>query len=247
MEYRYNGVAWKTGTDPQETAGVPYTNAQMTARLAQSLRMQGFNVPYCAVVRDNGRDGWFSSAWGVSFSIESDSATAVASRVDNAINSIFSSHTIQLTGTLGSGGTINPNATTTTTGGTYTVQRGDTLSSIARRYNTTWQAIYELNRSTIANPNLLRIGQVIRVSGSGITGSINVVTNTTTPAPQGTGVTGGGSTNTNTTNVPNAPNAPNTNSNAPQATSNDIGKAVMVGGAIFVGVVILLEVVGGRR
>lgn len=40
---------------------------------------------------------------------------------------------------------------------TYIVQRGDTLSLIARRYNTTVQAIAELNG--IANPNLIHVGQ----------------------------------------------------------------------------------------
>ena len=38
----------------------------------------------------------------------------------------------------------------------YTVQRGDTLSQIARRYNTTVDAIVAANR--IANPNLIHVG-----------------------------------------------------------------------------------------
>lgn len=37
----------------------------------------------------------------------------------------------------------------------YTVQRGDTLSSIAAKFHTTWQAIYNANRNTIKNPNLI--------------------------------------------------------------------------------------------
>lgn len=45
----------------------------------------------------------------------------------------------------------------------YTVQKGDSLSSIAKKYGTTWQAIYELNRATISNPNLIYSGQIIRV------------------------------------------------------------------------------------
>lgn len=39
----------------------------------------------------------------------------------------------------------------------YTVQKGDTLSAIAKRYGTTYQAIAELNG--IENPNLIEIGQ----------------------------------------------------------------------------------------
>ena len=44
----------------------------------------------------------------------------------------------------------------------YTVQRGDTLSAIARRYGTTVAAIAAENN--IANPNLIFPGQVLRIS-----------------------------------------------------------------------------------
>jgi LysM repeat protein len=50
-------------------------------------------------------------------------------------------------------------------GGTYVVQSGDTLSAIARRYNTTVQQLVVLNN--IANPNLIYAGQVLKVPGSG--------------------------------------------------------------------------------
>jgi LysM repeat protein len=43
----------------------------------------------------------------------------------------------------------------------YTVQRGDWLSSIARRFGTTWQAIANLNG--IRHPNLIYAGQVLCV------------------------------------------------------------------------------------
>lgn len=43
----------------------------------------------------------------------------------------------------------------------YTVQRGDTLSSIARQYNTSVQTLVQING--IANANLIRVGQVLRV------------------------------------------------------------------------------------
>lgn len=52
-----------------------------------------------------------------------------------------------------------PAATTT-----YTVKKGDTLSSIAARYKTTWQALQKLNG--IKNPNVISIGQKIKVSGT---------------------------------------------------------------------------------
>ncbi len=42
----------------------------------------------------------------------------------------------------------------------YVVRSGDSLSSIASAFGSSWQAIYESNRATIgANPNLIRPGQ----------------------------------------------------------------------------------------
>lgn len=45
----------------------------------------------------------------------------------------------------------------------YTVVKGDTLSSIARKYNTTWQALAKLNN--IPDANKIQIGQKIVISG----------------------------------------------------------------------------------
>lgn len=44
----------------------------------------------------------------------------------------------------------------------YIVQRGDTLTSIAARFNVTVQAILAAN-PLITNPNLIFVGQVIRI------------------------------------------------------------------------------------
>lgn len=53
---------------------------------------------------------------------------------------------------------------------TYTVQSGDTLSSIAAKFGTNYQALASLNG--ISNPNLIYVGQVLRVSGSASAGSV---------------------------------------------------------------------------
>ena len=47
---------------------------------------------------------------------------------------------------------------------TYTVQPGDTLSNIASRYGTTYEALAALNG--IANPNLIRAGQKLQLNGA---------------------------------------------------------------------------------
>lgn len=54
--------------------------------------------------------------------------------------------------------------------GTYTVRSGDTLSSIASKFGTSYQTLAILNG--ISNPNLIYIGQVLRVNGSASAGSV---------------------------------------------------------------------------
>ena len=49
-------------------------------------------------------------------------------------------------------------------GGTYRVVSGDTLSSIAARFGTTWTALAQING--ISNPNFIYVGQLLRLTGS---------------------------------------------------------------------------------
>lgn len=53
---------------------------------------------------------------------------------------------------------------------TYTVRSGDTLSSIASKFGTSYQTLASLNG--ISNPNLIYAGQVLQVTGSASTGSV---------------------------------------------------------------------------
>jgi LysM repeat protein len=50
----------------------------------------------------------------------------------------------------------------------HTVQQGETLASIARRYGTSWQAISQAN--SLVNPNQIYVGQKLKIP-SGSTGS----------------------------------------------------------------------------
>lgn len=59
--------------------------------------------------------------------------------------------------------------------GTYTVQSGDSLSGIAERYNTSWEALAQINH--LSNPSLIYVGQVLQLSSNNASQS-----HSTTPA-----------------------------------------------------------------
>ena len=49
----------------------------------------------------------------------------------------------------------------------YTVQKGDSLTKIAKKYNITWQELYKINKDIIgSNPNLIKVGQVLKIKES---------------------------------------------------------------------------------
>lgn len=56
-----------------------------------------------------------------------------------------------------------PVTASSTPGGNYTVQPGDTLSKIAASHGTTWRAIWQQNRSAVADPNLIFVNQILDV------------------------------------------------------------------------------------
>jgi len=56
-----------------------------------------------------------------------------------------------------------PAARSAPTGGTYTVRPGDTLAKIAAAQGVDggWRALWALNRDTVRNPNVIRVGQTL--------------------------------------------------------------------------------------
>ena len=59
------------------------------------------------------------------------------------------------------------NETSVNMTGSYIVQPGDNLTTIAQKYGISWQTLYENNRNIIGNnPNLIKPGQVLQINAS---------------------------------------------------------------------------------
>jgi LysM repeat protein len=87
------------------------------------------------------------------------SALAAANGLSNP-NLIYVGQRLRVSvSSAGGGGTSAPSS-----GGIHVVQRGETLASIARRYGTSVSALVAANG--LGNPNLIYVGQRLRVSGS---------------------------------------------------------------------------------
>ncbi|WP_203566727.1 transglycosylase family protein [Aestuariimicrobium ganziense] len=62
--------------------------------------------------------------------------------------------------------TTKPVTSATSKARSITVKRGDTLSKIAARHgvNGGWQKLHQLNRAKVKNPNLIYVGQTLRLA-----------------------------------------------------------------------------------
>ena len=111
---------------------------------------------------------------GTTYTVRSgDTLYAIARRFNTSITQIAQANNIanvnlirvgqvlRIPSTTSGGGTATPTPSTTVT---YTVKAGDTLSAIARRYNTTVTKIAQANN--IANINLIRVGQKLKIPGT---------------------------------------------------------------------------------
>jgi LysM repeat protein len=92
-----------------------------------------------------------------------DSLTAIANRFNITLSALAGANNLTVTTRLLVGQTLIIPVAAPLPGTTqnYTVQRGDTLASIAQRFNTSLQNLINLNG--IQNPNRVLVGQVLRV------------------------------------------------------------------------------------
>jgi hypothetical protein len=56
-----------------------------------------------------------------------------------------------------------PHVVAPSSGGTYTVRRGDTLAEIAAAHGTTWRTLFAQNRATLTDPDRIYVGQRLTV------------------------------------------------------------------------------------
>lgn len=149
-----SGIGAKTGTRWQDIAAINGIGSPYTIYPGQVLRLSGGSAPAPA-------------APGGSYTVVSgDTLSGIAAKYGT------SWQTLQSLNGLADPNKIYPGQVLRVPGGeaapaapasqSYTVVSGDTLSGIAAKFGTSWQALAQINR--LANPNLIYPGQVLKVS-----------------------------------------------------------------------------------
>lgn len=124
-----------------------------------------------------------TEASAASYTVKSgDTLSGIASRYNTTVNQIVSLNQLSNPNLIYVGQVLklknsqttnssssSSSSTAATTVGTYTVKAGDTLSAIASRYSTSSSTLASLN--SLSNPNLIYVGQVLKVSSNASTSS----------------------------------------------------------------------------
>lgn len=117
-----------------------------------------------------------------SYTVKSgDTLSGIASQYNTTVNQIVSlnqlsnpnliyvGQVLKLKNSQTTNSSSSSSSTAATTVGTYTVKAGDTLSAIASRYSTSSSTLASLN--SLSNPNLIYVGQVLKISSNASTSS----------------------------------------------------------------------------
>lgn len=123
-----------------------------------------------------------TEASAASYTVKSgDTLSGIASQYNTTVNQIVSlnqlsnpnliyvGQVLKLKNSQTTNSSSSSSSTATTTAGTYTVKAGDTLSAIASRYSTSSSTLASLN--SLSNPNLIYVGQVLKVNSNASTSS----------------------------------------------------------------------------
>ena len=138
------------------------TRAQQIAVAQRTLQGQGPGAwPVCSVkaglTRANG--GASGAASAPVTTSRSTNRVAITPKVTTRKTYVAPKQTVTTKKTY-----VAPRASTAT-GRTITIKSGDTLSKLAARYHVDggWKALFAANRATIANANLIYVGQAVRL------------------------------------------------------------------------------------
>lgn len=96
--------------------------------------------------------------------VAGDTLSSIANRFNTTVDELVSINNISNPNLIIVGQILKLKGNNSPSAGnsTYIVQAGDTLSGIAQKYGTTYQELARINN--IVNPNLIQIGQVIKIS-----------------------------------------------------------------------------------
>lgn len=138
-------------------AGVSYgSNGWTTSTMKAALQKAGYKIITDRTYLDN-------AAYCVRGAIYVKASSHTVCGLDNGTNYQKTLEKAGLAGKQQSSGSTSGVAAAGEQ--TYTVKKGDTLSKIASKYGTTYQKLASYNG--IANPNIINVGQIIRIPGSG--------------------------------------------------------------------------------
>ena len=161
------------GKDYTSEAGS--TRITLTYQTLLSNMTSNNNRTLAIEFREKGTDTLKRAAQNFEVSNESGNNTNVDNGGNSSNGGDSSNSGNSSDGSSDSGSSSESNSTVVTAGTiqtiTYTVQPGDTLSKIAKKYlgsASLWRKIYEDNKATIKNPNVIRVGQnlVINLPGT---------------------------------------------------------------------------------
>ena len=235
IELRYSG----TGANG---LGIYNTNALKSAALKRELEKNGLTVTFAVVTTQTENRALDGLSFGVY--ANEDTIENINNVVRSTLQQIFQSYSVAYN-VKGASGNSN---TSTYTGAanswirsnnTYTVKRGDTLNSIARKYNTTAANLARLNN--ISNINVISVGQVLKVTGAANTSNTSNTSNNSNNS----------SSNNSSNNSSNDSSGNQTDNVQPSKNEIDFfaeyGTYIMIGSVALVAVSLIASSGGGKR
>ena len=218
-----------------DITGTANTYSTSTASIATTihgrLNAVGITVEYVVPLVETG--GVWSTSYVFRASVFIPESVGVAEMrriIEQESRAVLNVSSVQQAGNSNAGGTIGAS----TSASYHTVKAGETLSSIANKYGTTWQTLAQINN--LSNPNLIHVGQRIELPRVNSTTRIPAnVRTVTTPAPRN---------NISTTPRVPAPtgNTDNSNSNPNSSILGSLEKAIGKTGLTVAGLAVVAVV-----